>query len=619
VEKSPLVNDLDDDALVEFCKKANIAYRKGNPIISDADYDFIYLAELQKRQPNHPFLQSVEPEGLISKKITLPQVMLSTDKAYSLEEIILWTERLTKAASEINFNQTIEIKITPKLDGFAGFDDGNFFYTRGDGRKGQDISRLFTRGLSVFKDSGRGQGPGEIVVKKSYFTQHLANDFEHPRNFQASLIKEKELEVKTQKSIDEKAALFVPFKQLPNWLGTIESLLADFTNIIDSMLNVVDFDVDGVVLETTDDVLKTYLGASRKFHKWQIAFKKNKEKAQVKVLSITPQVGRTGKITPVAELEPTQLSGATIMRATAHNYGFVKNQKLGIDSVIELTRSGEVIPKIIKVLKPAEKVVMPEKCPSCETDLIWQNDFLLCVNDKCPQQNIQTLTYFFKSLANNDGFGIATIEKLYESGIRKISEIYTLKEANFIKIGFGEKTSANLVKQLIRSRTESIEDWRFLGAFGIERLGFGLCERLLKIHKLKDCFTLTVEDINDIDGFAEISAQLIVKGLSNIKDEFDTLFNLGFALEYFERLIVKHTLLDKQIVFTGTMDLSRVAMTKQAKSLGINVGKSVSSKTDFLVIGERVGEKKIKTAQEKGVQILALSDYLKILEDEAIS
>ena len=451
IQQEILLDDLSDDDLADFCQTANLAYRSGNPIISDQDYDFIYLPALKQRLPGHSLFESIEPEGqgFSEEKVLLPELMLSTDKAYSWDEIRKWIERLEKSAIEINLESSlIQIKATPKLDGFAGFDDGTHLYTRGDGKKGSDISRVFDRGLQVYNDTERGQGAGEIVVKKSYFESHLSNDFEYPRNFQASLIKEKALDKKAQQAIVDKAALFVPFVQLPIWSGGIDTLSAQFEKIVDDILAIVDFDVDGVVFEVTNENLKKQMGANRKFHRWQIAFKENKEKAQVEVLSVTPQVGRTGKITPVAELEPTLLSGATIVRATGHHYGLVKEQGLGAGSIIELTRSGLVIPKINQVLKSAA-VDIPEDCPSCGEKLQWESDFLMCVNHTvCPAQVIGEMAYFFKILANNDGFGIATIEKLYEHGIRKISQIYTLSVNDLSAMGFGEKTSANLVNQL---------------------------------------------------------------------------------------------------------------------------------------------------------------------------
>ena len=615
-----LISDLTDEDLLEFCKFANQRYRDGSPIISDEDYDFIYALELSKRLPDHPFLQKVEDEnvGFSEEKIKLPEKMLSTDKAYSWEEVNKWLERIRKFSEEIDFSlDNIQIKGTAKLDGFAGFDDGNKLYTRGDGNKGSDITRVFERGLGTFNNSHRGQGPGEIVVKRSYFEKHLSGHFEYPRNFQASLIKEKELDQFAKDAIANEAALFVPFSQLPFWAGSISEFTNNFNSIVSDLESGVDFDIDGVVFEIVNSELKSHMGSNRKFHRWQIAFKENKEKAQVKVLSVTAQVGRTGKITPVAELEPTQLSGATIYRASGHHYGLVKEQGLGSGSVIELTRSGLVIPKINKVIRSVEAEI-PSKCPSCDENLTWESDFLMCLNhEACKDQIIGKIIYFYKVLANNDGFGEATIQKLYDEGIRNVGDIYKLTEFELVSMGFGEKTSQNLINQLIRSRQESIEDWRFLAAFGVLRLGMGNCENLLKNYPLDQVFDLSVDDISNIDGFAELTAELIFNGLLNIKPQYENLIKDGFELE--KTLILGETNTsdnlyhNKKIVFTGSMSSSRAELQKQAKAFGAIVGSSVSSKTDLLIIGENVGQSKIKAAEKHGVEILSEAEYLQKL------
>ena len=619
-DQKVLVNDLSNSDLLEFCLLANQSYRSGNPIITDENYDFIFIPELQKRLPNHPFLQKVESEseGSSVEKIKLPEKMLSTDKAYTWDEILKWLERIGKFAEEISFQlSNIQIKGTAKLDGFAGYDDGTKLYTRGDGNKGSDISRVFERRLGILNNSERGQGPGEIVVKRSYFESHLSSHFEYPRNFQASLIKEKELDQFAKDAIEAKAALFAPFKQLPFWQGNIDEFKNQFLEIIIELETGVDFDIDGVVFEIVNPELKEFMGSNRKFHRWQIAYKENKEKAQVKVLSVTPQVGRTGKITPVAELEPTQLSGATIYRATGHHYGLVKEQGLGAGSVVELTRSGMVIPKINKVLKTAE-VEIPVNCPSCNYLLTWDSDFLMCLNENaCPDQVIGKMIYFFRILANNDGYGQATIQKLYDQGIRQVSDIYLLNKDELVAMGFGEKTSQNLINELQRSRQESIEDWRFLAAFGVHRLGLGNCENLLKHYSIDEVFELSVDNIAEIDGFAELTAEVIFDGLLSIRSQYEVLISGGFNLEKTLLLSDKNASSNpfyrKKIVFTGTMNLPRSDLEKQAKSLGISVAKSVSSKTDFLIIGENVGQSKMNKAKNHDVEILSESEYLKKL------
>ena len=203
-KKEILPAELTTQELVEFCEYCNVQYRYGSPIISDEDYDFIFLKALKERAPNHKFFKIIEPEIIpfSEEKIVLPETMLSTEKAYSFDEIIKWTDRILKSCKEISFEVSkLIFKATPKLDGFAGYDDGNKLFTRGDGKKGSDITRVFNRGLKIYNNSSRGQGAGEIVVSKSYFEQNLVGYFEFPRNFQASLIKEKELDDRATNAI----------------------------------------------------------------------------------------------------------------------------------------------------------------------------------------------------------------------------------------------------------------------------------------------------------------------------------------------------------------------------------------------------------------------------------
>ncbi len=615
------VSQLTDAELEEFIRIANILYRGGEPIISDADYDFVFLAELKRRNPRHPFLHKVEPEpAFTGKTVELPSVMLSTDKAYDFKEIKRWAKRIEKAATELNKDfSELTFRVTPKLDGYAAYDDGKRLYTRGDGRHGTDISRVFERGLTVANNGKRGLGAGEIVISKTYFDKYLAPFFDNSRNFQASIIKEKELNEQALTAIKNKAAVFYPFALLPSWQGSWDKLEQNFEDIIEDVWHSVDYDVDGVVIEVTDEELKKYLGATRHHHRWQIAYKANTESAVVTVIRVIPQTSRSGRVTPVAEVEPVRLSGALLSRATAHHYKMVLEKGIGPGAKIRLTRSGEVIPKIEEVLEPV-KAEIPSHCPSCQSELVWDNDYLVCTNNlECPAQITHSMEHFFRVLKNNDGFGPATIRKLYEHGIKNVYEIYLLSKEQFEAMGFGPKQSENLVNQLIRSRTEAIEDWRFLAAFGVFRMGLGNCEKLLSHYALESIFSLTEEDIIAVEGFAEKTAQVVIRGFKKIHPLFDKLYGLGFTLEKTQakQETSHHVLAGKVIVFTGTMQHgSRDEMKKEAKSLGAKVASSVSSKTDYLVIGEKVGASKLEAAEKKGVKIITEQEYLDLIKED---
>jgi len=612
---------LSDDELLEFLTVCNDFYRRGEPIISDAQYDFVFLAELKKRHPHHPYLETVEPEkAFTGKTVALPEMMLSTEKTYSKDGIEKWLQRIEKAAEELDleFSKLI-FRATPKLDGYAAYDDGLALYTRGDGRKGTDISRVFERGLVVGGDGKRGQGAGEIVVSQRYFNTHLADFFENARNFQASIIKEKELEEHALAAIQNQAAVFFPFAQLPDWQGSAQEILERFEAIIDAVPAKVDYDVDGVIFEVTAAEIKKQMGATRHHHRWQIAYKSNVETAIVTVLRVTPQTSRSGRVNPVAELEPTKLSGAVISRATAHHYKMVREMGIGAGTVIELTRSGLVIPKIERVITPMTPQI-PSTCPSCGSELVWDSDYLYCPNTvQCPAQIENTIEHFFRTLRNIDGFGEKTIEKLHAAGIRSVYQIYQLDLEHLQGLGFGDKTSQNLLDQLLRSRIDPLEDWRFLGAFGIYRMGLGNCERLLQHFPLLSIFDLTLEDIVSIEGFAEKTGEAVMTSLAKIKDDFMRIHALGFNLIRTplrsEQAPAASPIAGKTIVFTGAMQHgSREDMTREAKRLGAKVGSSVSGKTDFLVTGSDVGAAKIAAAQEKGVKVIGEAEYLEMLK-----
>lgn len=612
-------DELNTDELVIVLKAANALYRAGISVLTDQQYD-LYIAMLSDINHLHPYLNTVEPEAIISSKtVELPKRMLSTEKAYSVDDIKKWLKRILKAAQELNISEKdIEIRVTPKLDGYAAYDDGTTLYTRGDGYRGQDISRAFDRGLKVAQAGQRGLGPGEIVIKKSYFDEALSEIFENSRNIQAAIIAEKKVDENVQKAIEDGACVFYPFALINNKTAHFSEIIANFDQIVAEMWHAVDFDIDGIILETTHETIKEHMGATRKSHRWQIAFKVNEESAEVEVKNIIPQTSRTGRISPVAELVPTKLSGATISRVTVHHYNMVKTNGVGPGAVVQLVRSGLVIPKIEKVIKKVEPQ-LPESCPSCSAHLLWESDHLICPNKSdCPAQTENTLIHFFKTLGNNDGFGPKVIEKLSNFGVKHIHEIYAIKAHQFVSYGFGDKTSQNLFDQLKASREIEVEDWRFLSAFGVSRLGGGNCEKLLEHHSITELFDVSVDEMVAIDGFAQLSAEAIVEGLRVIKTEFFKVFELGFNLTATTKLSEKSSqssaIAGAVIVFTGAMQQgSRGDMEKHAKSLGAKVSKSVSGKTTYLVAGDKVGETKINAAKEKGVNVLSEQEYLNLI------
>jgi len=260
------------ETLLEKLIKYNEAYRRGAPLVSDHEYDRL-LEELKKSDPGNPFLHRVEPEKFETKKqVRHPTPMLSLEKIYTHnpDKLELFLERIKKEAAEIGVSD-IKFKVTPKLDGLAARDEGDELVTRGNGEVGYEISSAYQKGVIPF--GGRGLGVGEIVVKKSYFDEHMSKDFEHPRNMVVGIVTSDTVNEKAQKALEDEAVLFVPYVTLPS-----ETVLpADFIKTIEpigrALMEKTDFPVDGIVVEVTDDRIKEHMGQTAHHYRWQIAVK----------------------------------------------------------------------------------------------------------------------------------------------------------------------------------------------------------------------------------------------------------------------------------------------------------------------------------------------------------
>jgi DNA ligase (NAD+) len=603
------------DILVQRLETYNAAYRAGNPLVSDEEYDNL-VESLRRLDPKNPFLHQVEPEIFSNKQeIRHPVPMLSTDKAYTIGELKRFVDRVHKEALGPGID-TITFRVTPKLDGLAGRDDGQILASRGNGQSGFDITSALTKGVVV--EGERGMGLGEVIISQSYFQEHLADKFEHPRNLVVGIVSSDNVNTLALQALEDKAVRFVPYATLPDWQGTGEELLAHIETIKHDLQSKVDYPMDGLVVEVVDQQIREAMGATSHHYRWQIAVKDKGDTAETRVEAILWQVGRTGKVTPVMQVQPVSLSGATIRRVTAHNAGFLKKQHIGIGSIIEVIRSGEVIPKLEAVITPSDKVTIPENCPVCTTPLVQANDFLICPNTQCPAQIRQTIEHWFKVLGNADWYGTKTVEKLVDNGIDTLEQVYALTEQDFMEMGFGPVQSRNLFQALTISRTKPVEDWRFLAAFGIPDLGKGDSRKLLQHYPLETITTITAEDILAINGFGEITSRSISTGIQAIRSTMEHMLDLGFNLESTplqkELAALDSPIKDKGVVFTGKMvQGTREEMQNMARQQGANVQTSVSGATDYLVCGEKVGAKKIAQAEKLGTTVISEQEFLDLI------
>ncbi len=604
------------EAIVRQLETYNRAYRDGAPLVGDAEYDQL-VEKLRTLDPGNAYLRTVEPETFTGRvEIRHPQPMLSTEKAYTAEQLKRFVLRVRKTAHSLNI-ETFEFLVLPKLDGLAGRDDGEHFASRGNGIVGYEISNAFEKG--VVPIGGRGNGLGEIVVVQSYFDANLSDKFEHPRNMVVGIVSSDKLNEDVKQALQEGMVRFVPYNQLTSWQGDGDTLLEKIDEISDQLTRGTDYPMDGVVAEVVDERLKAQMGATSHHHRWQIAVKRKGETAQTTVEDIQWQVGRTGNITPVMAVEPISLSGATIRRVTAHHAGMVEKLRLGPGARIEVIRSGEVIPKLEHLIAPSEQVALPERCPSCEGPLQWKGDFLQCTNLECPAQIEQRLSHWFRTLGSADWFGIKTVQKLVANGHGSLERIYALTVDDFVEMGFGPVQSRNLAEALVTSRTKEVEDWRFLAAFGIQDLGVGDSRRLLERIELDHLLDTTSDRIAAVNGFGAVTSKTISRGLAMQRETIGHMLALGFNLSRTPLLTdtddVAGPLAGKRIVFTGKMVRgSRTEMQNQARRLGAVVQSSVSGATDLLVCGEKVGASKLAKASKLGVEIIAETDYAEMIK-----
>jgi DNA ligase (NAD+) len=615
------------DELAQFLKKNSLAYYGNGKCISNTEYD-ILTEHLRSLDPKHSLLEVVEEVndvvigGKKQPKVKHTTPMLSTEKAYTQDQLERFVKRVLVAAKSVGIEKSkVVFRMTPKLDGMAAKYENGIVVSRGDGKKGNDISYVLKRGVVVKgKDNS---GPGEIVMKKSVFDKHFSDRVEHPRNLVTGVVNSDVLGDEAKSAIKKKSIHFVPFDSVKSWEGSAEKLLKNIDSIREKLIKKVDYPLDGVVIEVTDDTVKEKMGATNHHNRWQIALKTLGDTAETEIENIRWQTGRTGKITPVLEIKPVRLSGAMLSNVTAHHAGMVKDLCLGAGAKIEVIRSGEVIPKLLSVIKPCKKGEVITKCPSCSEGVTWQNDFLMCTNSDCSARKATSLYYWFKTLKSADGFGPKTIEVLVENGKIKLEDVYELQISEFEKMGFGSKQSKNLYNSLQTSLKTETEDAKFLAAFGIEHLGTGESRKLLSHYKLETLKDLSKGDISDIKGFGKKTSASIVDGMTTRWSTIKHMLDLGFVLQRTmtikekEELVASldHDLVGKKVLFTGTMasGMNRDQMQDQARKLGIDVKGGYSKSLDYLVIGGDVGpgNGKFDKATTNGNTILSEAEYLK--------
>ncbi|HEX7003235.1 MAG TPA: NAD-dependent DNA ligase LigA [Trueperaceae bacterium] len=623
------------------------------PSISDAEWDALF-AELKRLEELHPHLASPDsPTATVGaplqasfRPIDHPTQMLSLDNAFSVEDVESF---LARAGRTLSSDEDLELLAEPKVDGLSI----NLFYrsgrlewaaTRGNGRQGEDVTLnvLHIEGIPAEVEGAPEQLEvrGEIYLSVLEFARINAEReengeplFMNPRNAASGTLRQIDPKVSASRKLQiycygvgnardlgvERQSEVLdwlqahgfstnPLREVAVGAEAVETLMERWRE----MRAELSYQVDGVVLKVERLDLQEELGATSRAPRWAIAYKFPAEEAATTLLAIGVQVGRTGKITPVAELEPRLLEGTTVSRATLHNPGFIRDMDLRVGDRVILHKSGGIIPEITKVLideRPAGTVPFefPDECPACGSKLVEDGANLKCFNLSCPAQLLQRLSYYgSRNALDIEGLAQKTVEALVEAGlVEELPDLYdvTIEQVAGLE-GFGEVSATKLVAQIEASKHKPLD--RFLTALGLPHVGPRTAEILARHFGSFERFrSATTEELASVRDIGELSAQAIHEALHEplMARAIDGLLERGVAPRPLSDRSGEPVLEGLTFVLTGSLSRPRKEVQSQLESLGGRVTSSVSAKTDFVVAGEDAGSK-LDRARELGVQVL---------------
>jgi len=622
-------SDLTDDELVSSIQYFESKYRDGDSPISNARFEQEFLAELRERDPDHAVLRTVGEEKIDEfegEKVTHPYPMLSTEKCYGDEEIIKWLKQVHAAAKKLGLDpDEIYLNLTPKLDGVAGRKNAGVLCTRGNHLVGVNITRVFERGvvdLSLPEHEANGDTLGEIVVNQSYFQERLSSSFKHPRNFVVGLIKSDNMNELAVKACEDKALAFVPYKSLNSVTLKTSELIERLPQIRDDFYKFTPYLLDGVIVEVVNQFIKKEMGAAEDHHRWMRAIKDEGESADVECTGILYQTGRTGRVTPLAIIPPTTLSGCVITKPTAHNIRNLLDKGIGKGAILRIVRAGEVIPKIASVVSPSECAEEIMNCPSCNSELVWDGAFKVCENKyHCPAQSVNAIVHFIKGFGDVNEFGSKSVGRLVEAGYNTIDKVLAMTEQDFLNLGFGAKESSNFMAEIAKAKSKPLKDFHFLACFGFRYLGKTDSKKIMTNFTLSELGGITEDGLLKIKGFGDKKCPSIIKSLRENAELMQTIQAMGFNLIQTKKEGADATAEDGNkklsginIVITGEMKTgTRETMKDLAVEHGANVQTGVSSKTTFLLAGDGAGGSKLTKAQSLGVKLITEDEFLSMI------
>lgn len=652
----------------EIERHDRLYYVEARPEIPDRAYDALYK-ELEQLEAKHPDLVTLDSptqrvggqpvESFRSVRHTLP--MMSLSNTYNKEELLDFDKRVKKLLEETPYTYVLE----PKIDGVAisvRYEKGTLVLgsTRGDGRTGDDITQNLKTIRSIpLKLKPHGGLPdilevrGEVYMNKTGFAQlnerrREAGEepFANPRNATAGSLKHLDARIVRRRPL---AALFYAVGEtkvvelytqiellntlrgygIPTsvifWQGnTIETILA-YLDELASKRATFDFDMDGGVIKVNELALHERLGATSQSPRWATAFKYEPEQAETRIRNVVFQAGRTGVLTPVAELEPVSFSGTTVSRATLHNIDEMQRKDIRLGDQVHVEKAGEIIPVVTGVnleQRPpkAKPIKIPKRCPVCREAVTRREGevALRCLNLQCPAQLKSWIRHFaMRGAMDIEGLGEALIEQLVDHAlISSPADLYRLDGATLSALErMGEKSAKNLLQGIEASKHRAF--WRILFALGIRHVG-ARSARILAEHfkHIDELMSASIEQLEELDDIGPIVAQSIHDYFTHPQKKafIEELKALGLNLRQTEKTLKTTSKLNgKSFVLTGTLSrFTRQEAGERIQQLGGGVTSSVSKKTDYLVVGENPGSK-LDKAQKSGVSILSEEQFVELL------
>lgn len=579
----------------------------GEPEISDASYDELVRA-LGALDPGNPLLSRIaSPRVESSGKVRHSVPMLSLDKAYSLEEVLSWAEKYRRTPDEL-------LLVEPKYDGISVNYDGSVLSTRGDGETGEDVTDklpLIELESSDYRGVPDRPARGELLIRTDDFEnlyRHIRRKdggfYKNPRNAVAGIMGLKDISL----MLAQHAKLTLVDYDLVSFPVPADKLASRWEELKER-LAALPYPQDGIVIKLADASYRDSLGSTAHHPRGEIAYKFVNRSCETRLLDVEWSFGKNA-LTPVAHLEPVELSGITIRRASLHNAQNIIDMDIMIGDTVTVERAGDVIP-YISARRPGEhrKSALIDRCPCCSTLLERRGPELVCPSPNCPETELRRLLAALRSFGV-ERLGEPTLRKLVKArGIRNVSDLFRITAEDLLRIeGFQRKSAENLVSEIRKARR--VEEYKLLSSLNIPNVGPNIAKKLLEKHTLEELRLLGAEELTALEGVGPERGSAIAREFAAQKEYLDELLA---AVELVRSAPGGNSDLGK-VCFTGKMPEKRSYYEKLAREAGYEATDSVTKDLALLVAADpNASGGKLDSARKHGVKVIALDEFLKLV------